>query len=131
MEKYFIEYVNHKLFVCCDRLCAYISMIVNRYNDSYLYVQFVYPKSRLFYGIKQVIELKNESSSLYEVIDMVVNDYFSANIEKNEFQLKFLKIMMVLMYIYVLAIVTMIHLLMIYYYISQKEKFHLYIMLFK
>ena len=93
------------------------------------YVQFVYPKSRLFHGIKQVIELKSESSSLYEVIDMVVNNYFSANTKKNEFQLKFLKIMIVLMYIYLLAIVTMIHLLMIYYYISQKE--HLFIMLFK
>ena len=95
------------------------------------YVQFVYPNSRLFHGIAQVIELKSESSSLYEVIDMVVNNYFSANTEKNEFQLKILKIMIVLMYMYVLAIVTMIHLLMIYYYISQKEKFHLYIMLFK
>lgn len=82
MEKYFIEYLNHKLFVCCDRSCAYISMIVNRYNDSYLYVQFVFPKSRLFHGIKQVIELKNESSSLYKVIDMVVNHYFGANTEK-------------------------------------------------
>ena len=34
MEKYFIEYLNHRLFVCWNRLCAYISMIVNRYNDS-------------------------------------------------------------------------------------------------
>ena len=65
-------------------------------------------KSRLFHGIKQVTELKNESSTLYKVIDMVFNNCFSANTEKNEFQLKFLKLMIVLMYIYVLAIVTMI-----------------------
>ena len=76
-------------------------------------------KSRLFHGIKQVTELKNESSTLYKVIDMVFNNCFSANTEKNEFQLKILKLMIVLMYIYVLAIVTMIHFLMIYYYISQ------------
>ena len=91
MEKYFIEYLNHRLFVCWNRLCAYISMIVNRYNDSYLYVQFVYPKSRLFHGIKQVIELKNESSSLYKVIDMVFNHYFSANTEKKWISAKIFK----------------------------------------
>ena len=85
MSKYFIEYPNHKLFICCDNLCAYINLIITC-NVTYLYVQFVYPRTKMFYGIKQVMELKNESSSLYEVINMVVDKYLGIITEKNNFQ---------------------------------------------
>ena len=86
MSKYFIEYPNHKLFICCDNLCACINLIITRYNNTYLYLQFVYPRTKMFYGIKQVMELKNESSSLYEVINMVVDKYLGIITEKNNFQ---------------------------------------------
>ena len=86
MSKYFIEYPNHKLFISCDNLCACINLIISHYNDTYLYVQFVYPGTKMLYGIKQVIELKNESTSLYEVINMVFDKYLAIITKKNNFQ---------------------------------------------
>ena len=74
----------------------------------------------MLYGIKQVIELKNESTSLYEVINMVFDKYLGIITKKNNFQYMLLPRIFrnkdsPNTYTYVLVIVTMIHLLIIYH----------------
>lgn len=60
MSKYSIEYLKHKLYVCCDSLCCYINLVLSEHDNNYLFVQFVYPKNEMYNGIKQVIELKDK-----------------------------------------------------------------------
>ena len=82
MSKYFIEYANHNLSICCDGLCSYINLVLGHHDNKYLFVQFFYSKSKMFCGIKQVIELKNSGISFHEVVNMIVDKYIKGLTEK-------------------------------------------------
>ena len=54
MSKYTIEYLKHKLHVCCDSLCCYINLVLSEHDNNDLFVQFVYAKNLMYNCIKQV-----------------------------------------------------------------------------
>ena len=59
---YFIEYTKHELIICCDDsddMSCYINLVINKYDGMYVFFQFANPKKYMYYGIKQIIKLKN------------------------------------------------------------------------
>ena len=51
---YFLEYTKHKLIICCDDTSCYVNLVINKYDRMYAFFQFVYPKTDMHYGIKQL-----------------------------------------------------------------------------
>ena len=76
MSKYFIEYTKHKLFMSCDVMCCY-NLLISEYDSIYAFIQFVYPKKKMYYGIRQVIKLKNNDSLLHKLIDICIDKYLN------------------------------------------------------
>ena len=68
------------------------------------FIQFIYQKNHMYYGIKQVKEFKNKDSKLYKLVDECINDILNDPIDH---EIMFEKI-------FVIAIITMILLLMVY-----------------
>ena len=52
MSKYFNEYTKHKLIISCDVVCCYINLLICEYDSIYAFIQFVYPKKKVYYGIR-------------------------------------------------------------------------------
>ena len=90
MSKYFIEYTKHKLIISCDVLCCYINLLISKYDSIYVFIQFVYPKKEMYYGIKQVIKLKNIDSFLHKLIDICIDKYLNDPSDKYSFEYVFL-----------------------------------------
>ena len=86
MSKYSTEYPKHNLYICRDGLCSYINLVLSKHGNNYLYVQFVYPKTEMYNGIKEVIELKDGDSILYNIINNVIDKSFVDLSEKDNFQ---------------------------------------------
>ena len=66
-------------------MCCYINLVLSEYNGVYVFIQFVYPKKKMYYGIKQVIELKNKDSLLHKVIDICIDKYLNDPSDKYSF----------------------------------------------
>ena len=66
-------------------MCCYINLVLSEYDGVYVFIQFVYPKKKMYYGIKQVIELKNKDSLLHKVIDICIDKYLNDPSDKYSF----------------------------------------------
>ena len=97
-----------------DAFC-YINLLLDKHNNIYYFVQFVYQIKNMLYGIKEVNKFKRKKSKLgklvYECIhilpDVIMHLYACIWICNNTFFLKDNKCLDV--YIYMVAIITMIH----------------------
>ena len=74
MIKCFIEFPNHNLFICYDNTFCYINFMISKYDSLYNFIQFIYQKNHMYYGIRQVKEFKNKDSILYKLVDECIND---------------------------------------------------------
>ena len=74
MSKCFIEFPNHNLFICFDNTFCYINFMLSKYDSLYNFIQFIYQKNHMYYGIRQVKEFKNKDSILYKLVDECIND---------------------------------------------------------
>ena len=54
-------------------MCCYINLVLREYDGAYVFIQFVYPRKTMYYGIQQVIELQNKDSLLYKLIDICID----------------------------------------------------------
>ena len=79
MNKCFIEYPNHNLYICYDDvLFCYINLMLDKQDSMYHFIQFVYQTKHMLYDIKQVNKFKSKNSKLhklvYECIDVILTD---------------------------------------------------------
>ena len=74
MSKCFIEFPNHNLFICYDNTFCYINFMISKYDGLYNFIQFIYQKNHMYYGIRQVKVFKNKDSILYKLVDECIND---------------------------------------------------------
>ena len=66
-----------------DAFC-YINLLLDKHNNIYYFVQFVYQIKNMLYGIKEVNKFKSKKSKLrklvYECIDDILSDVIMHNI---------------------------------------------------
>ena len=78
MNKCFIEYPMHNLYICYDDVFCYINLVLDKQDALYHFIQFVYQTKHMLYGIKQVSKFKSKKSKLrrivYECIDGILTD---------------------------------------------------------
>ena len=78
MNKCFIEYPMHNLHICYDDVFCYISLVLDKQDTLYHFIQFVYQTKHMLYGIKQVNKFKSKKRKLrrivYECIDDILTD---------------------------------------------------------
>ena len=85
MSKCFIEFPNHNLFVGYDDTFCYINFVISKYDGLYNFIQFIYQKNHMYYGIKQVKEFKNKDSILYKLVNECINDILNDLIDHDSF----------------------------------------------
>ena len=85
MSKCFIEFPNHNLFICYDNTFCYINFMISKYDGLYTFIQFIYQKNHMYYGIKQVKEFKNKDSILYKLVNECINDILNDPIDHDSF----------------------------------------------
>lgn len=75
MNKYFIEYPKHRLFVCYDGENSYLNLMINHCDNEYVFNQYVYGSSKIIEAVKKVLKLREENDALYLVICMILDKF--------------------------------------------------------
>ena len=85
MNKCFIEYPNSKLYISYNDAFCYINLILDKHDDIYYFVQFVYQIKNMLYGIKQVNKFKSNKSKLRKLVNECTDDILTDVIMRNVF----------------------------------------------
>ena len=86
MNKCFIEYPKSKLYISYDDAFCYINLILDKHDDIYYFVQFVYQIKNMLYGIKQVNKFKSNKSKLRKLVNECIDDILTDVIMHNVFE---------------------------------------------
>ena len=86
MSKCFIEFPNHNLFICYDNTFCYINFMISKYDSLFNFIQFIYQKNHMYYGIKQGKEFKNKDSILCKLVNECNNDILNDPIDHEIFE---------------------------------------------
>ena len=86
MNKCFIEYPKSKLYISYDDGFSYINLILDKHDDIYYFVQFVYQINKMLYGIKQVNKFKRNKSKLRKLVNECIDDILTDVIMHNVFE---------------------------------------------
>ena len=86
MSKCFIEFPNHNLFICYDNTFCYTNFMLSKDGGLYNFIQFIYQKNNMHYGIKQVQEFKNKDSVLYKLVIECINDILNDPVDHASFE---------------------------------------------
>ena len=86
MNKCFIEYPKSKLYISYDDGFSYINLILDKHDDIYYFVQFVYQIKNMLYGIKQVNKFKSNKSKLRKLVNECIDDILTDVIMHNVFE---------------------------------------------
>ena len=60
--------------------------MLSKYDSLYNFIQFIYQKNHMYYGIRQVKEFKNKDSILYKLVDECINDILNDPIDHESFE---------------------------------------------
>ena len=74
MKKCFIEYPNRKLYINYNDAFCYINLILDKHDNIYHFIQFVYQIKNMLYGIKQVNKFKSNESKLRKLFNECIDD---------------------------------------------------------
>ena len=77
MNKCFIEYPNHKLYISYNDAFCYINLMLGKRDSLYYFVQFVYQIKNMLYGIKQVNKFESKKSKLRKLVNECIDDILS------------------------------------------------------
>ena len=86
MNKCFIEYPNRKLHISYNDAFCYINLILDKHDNIYYFVQFVYQIKNMLYGIKQVNKFKSNESKLRKLVNECIDDILTDVIMHNVFE---------------------------------------------
>ena len=119
MNKCFIEYPKHKLYISYNDAFCYINLMLGKRDSLYYFVQFVYQIKNMLYGIKKAKKFKSKKSKLYKSVNECIDDILSDTIMHDFFEYismpYVLKDSKCLECIYVVAIIAMKHLQIIFH----------------
>ena len=74
MNKCFIEYPNRKLYISYNDAFCYINLLLDKHNNIYYFVQFVYQIKNMLYGIKEVNKFKRKKSKFGKLVYECIHD---------------------------------------------------------
>ena len=77
MNKCFIEYTNHKLYISYNDAFCYINLMLGKRDSLYYFVQFVYQIKNMLYGIKKVNKFESAKSKLRKAVNECIDDILS------------------------------------------------------
>ena len=86
MNKCFIEYPNSKLYISYNDAFCYINLILDKHDDIYYFVQFVYQIKNMLYGIKQVNKFKSNESKLRKLVNECIDDILTDVVMHDAFE---------------------------------------------
>ena len=86
MNKCFIEYPKHKLYISYNDAFCYINLMLGKRDSLYYFVQFVYQIKNMLYGIKKAKKFKSKKSKLYRVVNECIDDILSDTIMHDFFE---------------------------------------------
>ena len=86
MNKYFTEYPNRKLYIMYNDAFCNINLILDKRDNIYYFVQFVYQIKNMLDGIKQVNKLKSNKSKLRKLVNECIDDFLADFIMHNVFE---------------------------------------------
>ena len=86
MNKCFIEYPNHKLYISYDDAFCYINLMLDERDSLYCFVQFVYQIKNMLYGIKKANKFESKKSELCRVVNECIDDILSDAIMRDFFE---------------------------------------------
>ena len=77
MNKCFIEYPKHKLYISYNDAFCYINLMLGKRDSLYYFVQFVYQIKNMLYGIKKAKKSESKKSELCRVVNECIDDILS------------------------------------------------------
>ena len=86
MNKCFIEYPNHKLYISYNDTFCYINLMLGKRDSLYYFVQFVYQIKNMLYGIKKANKFRSKKSNLYRAVNECIDDILSDTIMHDFFE---------------------------------------------
>ena len=86
MNKCFIEYPKHKLYISYNDAFCYINLMLGKRDSLYYFVQFVYQIKNMLYGIKKAKKVKSKKSKLYRAVNECIDDILSDTIMHDFFE---------------------------------------------
>ena len=86
MNKCFIEYPKHKLYISYNDAFCYINLMLGKRDSLYYFVQFVYQIKNMLYGIKKANQFESKKSELYKVVTECIDDILSDTIMHDFFE---------------------------------------------
>ena len=86
MNKCFIEYPKHKLYISYNDAFCYINLMLGKRDSLYYFVQFVYQIKNMLYGIKKASKFEGKKSKLYRAVNECTDDILSDTIMHDFFQ---------------------------------------------
>ena len=86
MNKCFIEYPKHKLYISYNDAFCYINLMLGKRDSLYYFVQFVYQIKNMLYGIKKAKKFKSKKSKLYRAVNECIDDILSDTIMHDFFE---------------------------------------------
>ena len=86
MNKCFIEYPKHKLYISYNDAFCYINLMLGKRDSLYYFVQFVYQIKNMLYGIKKAKKFRSKKSKLYRAVNECIDDILSDTIMHDFFE---------------------------------------------
>ena len=83
MDKRFTEFPNYNLNICYNDVFFYINLMLVKQDSMYHFIQFVYQRKHMLYGIKQVNKFKSKNC-----YNKNYKDTFAANISIDRLKTK-------------------------------------------
>ena len=77
MNKCFIAYSNHKLYISYNDAFCYINLLLGKWDSLYYLVQFVYPIQNMLYDIKKANKFEIKTSELCRAVNECIDDILS------------------------------------------------------
>ena len=86
MNKCFIEYPNHKLYISYHDAFCYINLMFGKRDSLYYFVQLVYQIKNMLYGIKKANKFESKKSKFYRAVNECIHDILSDTIMYDFFE---------------------------------------------
>ena len=83
IDKYFIEYPKHQLYICFDGRDMFINLRFDHNDNEYLFIHIIRKNNEIYDGVKKLIKLKDKNSALYLTFSMVIHNYILHSRERD------------------------------------------------
>ena len=82
---YYIEYLKYKMFICIEGIFYYINLLHSKFYGKYVFLQLTCLKGNLYNAIKIIVDLKNNTDTLHNIMVKFYGEVAKNFNENNEF----------------------------------------------